>query len=156
MSEWIGHTNQKLYQARLLIEAIEAEPQRPLTQALEESVLMQLWWAYQSYLHELASLVRCESHFDSLSELVAASSPVLGEMKELQHLESDTFSWLSNLSSALTSVQQPNKSSVMRPAAAGAVQIISTVDDTPSHNLWVWYQALSDLIDLQRENRQES
>jgi hypothetical protein len=51
MAEWLAHSNQKLYQARLLIEkqehAEQSDDDLVLSAALQESVLFQLVLAYQ-------------------------------------------------------------------------------------------------------------
>lgn len=162
MAQWLAHSNQKLYQARLLLEAFEqaAEQEREqgvtaLFGALQESVLFQLVLAYQSYLHELAEIAQYREAFFSLSQLLENVSLATGEMTELQQLESDDFSWLSKLQFAFQQCGQkdaiPNTKPQIKP------QMIS-LQDTTSNSLPLrdWYQALTGIIELQRNNRQES
>jgi hypothetical protein len=70
MAQWLAHSNQKLYQARLLLEAFEQAVEQESEQgatalfgALQESVLFQIVLAYQSYLHELAEIAQYREEF---------------------------------------------------------------------------------------------
>lgn len=163
MAQWLAHSNQKLYQARLLLENLEQVSEQEgeqgiptaLLSALQESVIFQLILAYQSYLHELAETAQYREEFYSLSQLLEKAPVATGEMTELQQLESDDFSWLSQLQSAFDQCGQ--KDSVTTPKAASSPQMIQLQDTTESTlPLRTWYQELTDIIDLQRNNRQES
>ena len=158
MAEWLAHSNQKLYQARLLIEKQEQAEQSAdepvLSIALQESVLFQLVLAYQSYLHEIAELAQYRDTITSLQQLIDSVPVATGEMTELRQLENDKFSWLSQLLTAFDYCSQKEN----RPAApqqnAGMIQIFDQTSQ--SLPLRDWFQALTDIIDLQRNNRQES
>lgn len=159
MAEWLSQTNQKLYQARLLLDALDASEQSEnspaaLTLAMQESVLFQLMLAYQSYLHEIAELAQCREVVVSLTQLIDSTPTVTGEMRELKKLEDDDFSWLSQLLMAFQQCGDKNSGpvkTVMNPS-------IIKIQDTASTSLPLrdWYNRLIDLIDMQRNNRQES
>ena len=167
MAQWLAHSNQKLYQARLLLEAseqMEEESQQPgsysdvpvaMISAMQESVLFQLVLAYQSYLHELADIAQYRDEFYSLSQLLENVTVATGEMTELKQLESDSFSWLSQLQLAFQQCSQ--KEVVMAPKVVNRPQMIQ-LNDTTSNELPLrkWYSALTGIIELQRNNRQES
>ena len=70
MSQWLGQTNRKLYQCRLLLDLWQQADQVPLQQALQESALYQLRDAWLTYLHELADTVRLRQSIDSLAQLL--------------------------------------------------------------------------------------
>lgn len=159
MAEWLSQTNQKLYQARLLLDALDASEQSEnspaaLTLAMQESVLFQLMLAYQSYLHEIAELAQWREVVVSLTQLIDSTPTVTGEMRELKKLEDDDFSWLSQLLMAFQQCGDKNSGpvkTVMNPS-------IIKIQDTASTSLPLrdWYNRLIDLIDMQRNNRQES
>ncbi len=167
MAQWLAHSNQKLYQARLLLETLDQlnedasgqasgnHSSTALIEALQESVLFQLILAYQSYLHELAEIAQYREEFHSLSQLLDNVAVATGEMTELKQLEYDNFSWLSQLQSAFQQCSQ--KEVVMTSKAQGSPQMIQ-LSDTTAHALPLqdWYLALTGMIELQRNNRQES
>lgn len=158
MAEWLAHSNQKLYQARLLVEAYDVaveQDNRTLIDALQESVLFQLVLAYQSYLHEIAEIAQYRDEFFSLSQLVENTPIATGEMTELKQLEADDFSWLSQLQAAF---QQCSQKGVSTPTKAQANPVMIQLQDTTNAGLPLndWYFKLSEIIDLQRNNRQES
>lgn len=158
MAEWLGHSNQKLYQARLLIEsqeqAEEAAPGSVLSMALQESVLFQLVLSYQSYLHEVAEIAQCRDSFNSLEHLISLVPVATGEMTELNQLELDDFSWLRQMQVAFDSCAQKDVKPVLKQRNPSIIQL----HDKTSQALPLreWYQSLSEIIDLQRNNRQES
>ncbi|OUS39903.1 hypothetical protein A9R00_08755 [Oleispira antarctica] len=163
MAQWLAHSNQKLYQARLLLETFEqiAEEEggqvapAALLSGMQESVIFQLILAYQSYLHELAETAQCREEFYSLAQLLEKSPVVTGEMTELHQLELDDFSWLSQMQSAFDQCGQ--KDTIAISKASTSLQMIQLQDTTASSlPLRNWYQTLTDIIDLQRNNRQES
>jgi hypothetical protein len=167
MAQWLAHSNQKLYQARLLLETLgqfneDASQQdsgkhssAALIDAMQESVLFQLVLAYQSYLHELAEIAQYREEFYSLSQLLENVTVATGEMTELSQLEFDNFSWLSQLQSAFQQCSQ--KEVVIAVRAQTSPQMIQ-LNDTTAHTLPLqeWYDALTSMIELQRNNRQES
>lgn len=165
MAEWLGHSNQKLYQARLLLEQLDqltqADDDQPMVQnsalnaALEEAVIFQLVLAYQSYLHEVAEIAQCRDEFFSLTELLSLVPVSTGEMTELKQLEEDDFSWLAQMQSAFQQCSQKDIVAIKSPAGnAAMIQMHNQV--SVSLPLQEWFEALSAIIDLQRNNRQES
>jgi len=158
MAEWLGHSNQKLYQARLLIDSQEqteeAAPGSVLSMALQESVLFQLVLSYQSYLHEVAEIAQCRDSFNSLEHLISLVPVATGEMTELNQLELDDFSWLRQMQVAFDSCAQKDVKPVLKQRNPSIIQL----HDKTSQALPLreWYQSLSEIIDLQRNNRQES
>ena len=151
MSDWLGQTNQKLYQARLLIDAGEVPGAvAALASACEEGAIFQLMLAYQAYLHELAEIANCRQEFMSLTELVDLCPVPTGEMTELLQLEMDEFSWLRQLLNGFDACGHIKKS---QAAMSGVIPLTT---QGSGHNVREWYQQLSDIIDLQRMNRQES
>lgn len=158
MAEWLGNSNQKLYQARLLIEQQEQAEQSAagsvLSMALQESVLFQLLLSYQSYLHEIAEIAQCREPFGSLEQLLSLVPVATGEMKELNQLETDDFSWLNQMQAALAACYQKDTVPMPKQRSASIIQIHDkTAQSLPLRH---WYQSLTDIIDLQRNNRQES
>ena len=154
MSQWIGFTNQKLYQCRLLLAQREQASDASLAKALEESALYQLHDAWRSYLQELADMVSLRDTVTSLPDLLQRAPLVTGEMNELRQLTGNSFSWLAQMLSAVSALQQPG---VNRPrSAAEAVTLISIADDSSATPVNSWLKDLTRLIEGQRENRQES
>lgn len=156
MSQWLGFTNQKLYQARLLLDqSIPSESQAALNDALEQGGLYLLYDAYVSYLNEVATVAQCPTPIDSLDTLLANTPLVTGEMTELRVLTEDSYSWLTAMLRAISDQAQPSsgKSLVMPVQPSGNLIAASS---EPASNARQWWQSLSDLIDSQRENRQES
>ena len=158
MAEWLGHSNQKLYQARLLLENQEQVEQSStdevLGMALQESVLFQLVLTYQSYLHEIAEIAQYRDSFNSLQQLIESVPVATGEMTELRQLELDDFSWLRQLQSAFEYCGRKDNRPMPQPQNASMIKLHDqTAQSLPLRD---WYQALSDMIDRQRNNRQES
>ncbi len=161
MSQWLGQTNQKLYQARLLLDELDSLSQDGVRSvppafslALQDSVLFQLILAYQSYLHEIAEVAQCRDEFQSLHQLIQSVPVATGEMTELDQLEQDDFSWLSQLMSAFSSCSQVEAYQVKSQASSSLIQM----HDKTSNVLPLrdWFEGLTGIIDLQRNNRQES
>lgn len=159
MAQWLSQCNTKLYQARLILENLRlVEATEPvnisLTAALQEGVLFQLILAYQCYLHELAEATQCSDSFSSLDELLKVTSLITGEMTELKKLEKDDYSWLSQL---LFAFNNCNEKGVSLRKAPADLSIIKMHDTTAiSLPLSEWLGSLTDLIDMQRNNSQES
>ena len=159
MAQWLGHSNQKLYQARLLLDALEQEESscsnaRGLIAGLQEAVLFQLMLAYQSYLHEIAEIAQYRESFFSLAELLESVPVATGEMTELKQLEDDDFSWLSQLQAAFQNCS--DKEQFVAKTQDNPVMIQLQDATQVSLPLRAWFDALSHIIDLQRNNRQES
>lgn len=159
MATWLSQSNQKLYSARLLLGQLHivelAEPtQLALVEALQESVLFQLMLAYKSYLHEIADIAQYRGEFSCLDDLVRMTPLVTGEMTELKKLEQDDFSWLSQLRQAFESCSGKGSVAIKVPSNASMIQIQDTT--TTSLPLQEWFRALSEIIDLQRNNSVES
>ncbi len=152
MSNWIGQTNHKLYQARLLLDQVETAQPQALAEALERSAIYHLRDAYLCYLHELAELVQFHQRVDSLEQLMANASLKTGEMQELATLEQDGFGWLAAL---LKAAQDALQSQRPVPSQPNGAQLIALQSQDQSQ-VWQWYQQLAELIERQRENRQES
>ncbi len=159
MSQWIGFTNQKLYQCRLLLAQLAEVQSAPpvLQQALEESALYQLRDAWLSYLAELGDMVAYRQPVRSLAELLQHAPMTTGEMRELQQLADDGFSWLAQMLAAADAQTRP--AGLNQPA-----QVVQTMDapvkialvETPESPVAGWLLDLTRLIDGQRANRQES
>jgi hypothetical protein len=75
-------------------------------------------------------------------------------MTELDQLEQDDFSWLSQLMAAFSSCSQTETFQVKSSANPLLIQM----HDETSTNLPLreWFEGLTNIIDLQRNNRQES
>lgn len=160
MSQWLGQTNQKLYQARLLMEQLDGlgessnGSESAIAIALQESILFQMVLAYQSYLHEVAEIAQCREEFQSLQQLIQAVPVATGEMTELNQLEMDDFSWLSQLLAAFSSCSQTEAYQMKTANNSSLIQLHETT--SVSLPLRDWLTALNGIIDLQRNNRQES
>ncbi|GGY43477.1 hypothetical protein GCM10011297_15370 [Bacterioplanes sanyensis] len=156
MSNWIGQTNHKLYQVRLLLEQLAETQPKALTEALEQSAIYHLRDAYLCYLHELAELVQFHQRVDSLAQLVANVSLKTGEMQELAKLEQDSFSWLAALLTAADDSLRSREPAQVQPAGVQIIALQPTSSTQADSQVWQWYQQLAELIERQRENRQES
>lgn len=159
MAQWLSQCNTKLYQARLILENLRlVEATEPvnvsLTAALQEGVIFQLILAYQCYLHELAEATQCRDSFNSLDELLEVTSLITGEMSELKKLEKDDYSWLSQLLFAFNNCNEKGVSLRKAPADLSMIQMHDTT--SVSLPLDEWLGSLTDLIDMQRNNSQES
>lgn len=160
MAQWLGQTNQKLYQARLLLDQLEglADATEASTSAyrlaLQDSILFQMVLAYQSYLHEIAEIAQCRDDFQSLQQLIQSVPVATGEMTELNQLEIDDFSWLSQLMAAFSSCSATENFQLKTVNNPALIQLHETT--TNSLPLRDWLNALNAIIDLQRNNRQES
>lgn len=159
MAQWLAHSNQKLYQTRLLLDALElAETSESTTlsliSALQESVLFQLKLSYQSYLHEVAEIAQCREDFHSLNQLFDLVTIATGEMTELKQLEMDSYSWLSQMLVAFQQCSEKEPVIKKSPVADSMIQLFDT--SAVSLPLRDWFYALTNIIDLQRNNRQES
>jgi hypothetical protein len=159
MAQWVGHSNQKLYQARLLLDCLDQTEssdsnQADLISGLQEAVVFQLILAYQSYLHEIAEIAQCNQEFYSLAQLLDIVKVATGEMTELKQLEEDGFSWLSQLQSAFKNCSAKEPAAIKPEINPVMIKMQDTL--AVSMPLRVWYDSLSELIDLQRNNRQES
>lgn len=161
MSEWLGFTNQKLYQARLLLDASRRESGADVSgpamkSGLETGGLYLLHDAYVSYLNELAVLATYRGEVHSLKSLLDKTPLVTGEMTELRILEEEPTSWLSAFLRETEAHGRPGNGA-SRQAGGMATNLIALANDSSAdHQLLSWWQSLSDLIDSQRENRQES
>ena len=153
MSQWIGFTNQKLYQCRLLLAQREQAADAVLSRALEESALYQLTDAWRSYLQELGDMVSFREPVTSLQDLLQRAPMVTGEMRELSQLADKPFSWLTQMLAAVPAQQQPD---AVKAAVTAQPGRISLAQESSSSPVIQWWQELSRLIDAQRENRQES
>ena len=154
MASWLSFTNHKLYQCRLLLQQAQQTTEPVvLKDALQDSALYLLRDAYVSYLHELAELATYHQPVESLAQLLQATPLVTGEMRELEHLENDSFSWLRQFLNAVAAVAQPDNISVpVTPVQPGMISLV----DNSTPDIALWHERLTQLIDLQRENRQES
>ncbi|MAD46871.1 MAG: hypothetical protein CMI02_11110 [Oceanospirillaceae bacterium] len=153
MSQWIGFTNKKLYQCRLLLAEYAQCDDPSLADALEEGGLYQLHDAWLSYLQELGDMVAFREPVSSLQDLLQRVSLVTGEMRELTQLADDPFSWLSQMLKAVAALRQP---SAVRPAQSSDAQSIALTAESTESPVVRWWAAMTALIDVQRENRQES
>lgn len=157
MASLLSNTNHKLYQCRLLLdEARRDEHPSVLTDALKQSALHCLQDAYLFYLHELADLVSVRHPLSSLSDLLDATALITGEMQQLKKLEHDSQSWLSQMLQAVQSLGSPYSSinSAQNPVAQMNPSVIATTQTQPIEQRWL--HELTELIESQRENRQES
>ena len=104
---------------------------------------------------EVAELAQDRDKCYSLSKLIESAPVITGEMTELQRLDSDDFSWLSQLQAAFQQCSQKGVSTVVKPQVN---PVMIQIQDTTNTGLPLadWYFNLSDIIDLQRNNRQES
>lgn len=154
MASWLSFTNHKLYQCRLLLQQAQQTTEPVvLKDALQDSALYLLRDAYVSYLHELAELATYRQPVESLAQLLQVTPLVTGEMRELEHLENDSFSWLRQFLNAVAAVAQSDNISVpVTPVQPGMISLV----DNSTPDIALWHERLTQLIDLQRENRQES
>lgn len=155
MSSWLAKTNQQLYQARLLIELTD-ENDAALELALYQSSVYQLYLAYNSYLHELADSARADQNFKSLQELIDSMPLVTGELKELEHIESDDFSWLAWLLAEFEGSKTLSSLPAAKSALAANLILSSSASAVSIERLNETYQSLQSLINEQRVNRSES
>ncbi|MCA6063144.1 DUF6586 family protein [Thalassolituus marinus] len=154
MSQWIGFTNQKLYQCRLLLAQRSAADGGALIKALEEGATHLLHDAWLSYLQELGEMVAYRQPVSSLEQLMTSCPLPTGEMRELAQLAENSFSWLAQMLNGIAALSRPD--TVRQQAASNGIGLISLTDTSDSTQVDDWFRSLQGLIDLQRENRQES
>lgn len=152
MTIWIGFTNQKLYQSRLLMEQADQVDMPVLAEALEAAALQHLLYAWRGYLNELGAATRLQAEVENLQQLQQQTSLVTGEMQELQQLLDDPFSWLSAMLVAAERLGWPERSEVRSVEVSGLITSSRSVAASPAD----WWKKLSGLIDRQRENRLET
>jgi hypothetical protein len=158
---WVGQTNQRLYQCRLLLEqspaAAEASLSQALTQGLNDAALLQLLAAYRCYLNELAQAAGVNNRVESLPQLLQQTSLVTGDMRQWQALSEDVFSWFYRFLHAVERLGWPEVPSV-EPALA--THLITSTADYPvsgdGHDVSDWLACFHQLIDEQRANQRES
>jgi hypothetical protein len=92
---------------------------------------------------------------ESLDTLLTNTPLVTGEMTELRVLFDDSYSWLTAMLRAISDQAQPGSSSPSVMPVKPRGNLIAASSE-PTSNARQWWQSLSDLIDSQRENRQES
>ncbi|WP_430462057.1 DUF6586 family protein [Thalassolituus sp. LLYu03] len=154
MAQWIGFTNQKLYQCRLLLsERDKVVDNKVLAKALEEGALHLLHDAWLSYLQELGEMVTFREPVSSLSDLLGRASMITGEMRELSQLADNGFSWLAQMLSAVDAL---NRQPMPKVQATDAMQLLVVAEEVSESQVSDWWRDLSRLIERQRENRQES
>jgi hypothetical protein len=160
MQPWLGQTNHKLYQARLVLDkARQCSDDAVLQDALETSALYLTHDAYISYLNELYELAGGSSMVSSLDEAMEQTRLIIGEMRELDSLRRDSFGWLATLLRQVEECRRPQQSKprATERAPAKLIALAAVSDNTErGEEIAGWRQSLSDLIDRQRENRQES
>ncbi len=161
MSQWVSFTNHKLYQSRLVMEQMALADHPVLIESLEEAALLHLSIAYRSYLNELGSMVQLTGLVKDLPDLLQRAHLVTGEMRELEQLNADSFSWLGQFSVAVRQLEQPvpgkgRNAATASPLAAAASGLIIASSEGERVSVAVWHDQLSQLIDRQRDNRHES
>ncbi|WP_369857798.1 DUF6586 family protein [Candidatus Thalassolituus haligoni] len=154
---WVGQTNQRLYQCRLLQEQICAGQEPALQQALDDAALLQLFAAYRCYLNELALAAGVTNRVDSLTQLLQQTALVTGDMRQWQALSADTFSWFCRFLQVVEQLGWPDTQAVDSSLATEVSGLIassasSDEDDSVSH----WLASFHRLIDEQRANQRES
>ena len=95
----------------------------------------------------------------SLDEAMEQTRLIIGEMRELDSLRRDSFGWLATLLRQVEECRRPQQSKprATQPAPAKLITLAAVSDNTErGEEIAGWRQSLSDLIDRQRENRQES
>ena len=159
MASWLSFTNHKLYQSQLLMQqAADTTEPAVLQQALQDSALYLLRDAHLSYLHELAELATFRQPFSSLADLLSQTPLITGEMREFEHLENDSFSWLRAMLTACDAVGRADalEPQISRVSQPGMINLVDASASSHTANIGQWHHQLSQLIDLQRENSQES
>lgn len=154
MSQWIGFTNQKLYQCRLLLAQRDKTEDASLARAAEEGAIHLLNDAWLSYLQELGDMVAFRQPVNSLTELMAQCRMTTGEMRELTQLADNSYSWLAQFLLAVPALNRPDAVRPSAPADGGLIAV--SMDTGPDTQVDDWYRELQGLIDRQRENRQET
>jgi hypothetical protein len=152
---WIGFTNQKLYQARLLLEQAGQSQTAALSDALGDAALMHMHFAFRAYLNEMAAATNLKTEVATLAELLAKTPLVTGEMREWQILAADAFSWFSAFTRAVDLLGWPQQPVLQAHPKDSAVNLIAVAVESGS-DVSGWWQALSTRIDAQRQNRQET
>ncbi|MFP8965428.1 DUF6586 family protein [Pokkaliibacter sp. CJK22405] len=171
-SLYARRTNQKLYFARLHLEALsqamsaQSWHRHALIDSYQESVLFHLYAAYRAYLVELAEAysipaVQLCSDFDlgSLLEERGFEGP---EYVALVALLESKSSWLSQLSRAYQACWQVKEDAGLTSPAASASEIQVVQVDSDHQNdedvqkqLQGWLKNLRDIIEEGRKTLQE-
>ena len=157
---WVGQTNQRLYQCRLMLEQVELAVNHALATALEDGAVLQLGAAYRCYLNELAGLVNVNGKVNDLSELFAKAAFAIADMQELQQLEADIYGWLGQLKQMLRDAQQlaavSKPSSVEQVEPSGNLIASAPAEQSRAEILQGILGELQALIECQRGNHKES
>lgn len=152
-------TNQRLYRARLLADQLKnldhSETSYEHKQSIEafyDACLLQLQWAYQCYLQELAQQSNLTAPITSLEALEKHLPLMTGELLEIKQLvESD--SWLANFLAEIQRQLQPTSVSHQPQASL----IVSSVpSQSISDKALDFYSQLTQLVHRQRQNFLES
>jgi hypothetical protein len=162
MSTHISAVNQKLLFARQLLRGLDRDSSSAsshLIAATAQSVAVQLHQAWLWHCRNIAEgykLRDLESVIDgdSLVAQLAKQGKCPGEATELQSLQQDSGSWLSEL---LTAHQNIYLLPVVRKAEIDVDRLPMIALDGPAVVEWsverahIWLQALQELIDRHRE-----
>jgi hypothetical protein len=138
-------TNQKLYQARLLLDLMPSL-EGAQANAVEDGAVSHLMGAWRSYMLELADNYKTPISSEQVSlALLANVLPGVQEVREFEVLMSDPGSWLSRL-------EKSYKEQIILQGHRAKHQLIGVDIDA---NVSSWLTSFKYVIELQRENRIE-
>lgn len=143
-----GRVNEKLYFARLSLNAAE-NADRAMQSALLEAAVFHLVGAYRCYLHEVTATP--STTFSDAIEIAPTMTQPSAAFEELLILERQS-SWLSQLLAAYNEVITPMPKLTKPVDDLALVDISAQPDNIKCHD---WLRQLQQLIERQREHAQE-
>lgn len=162
LSTYLSAVNQKLLFSRQLLSQAEAAGTKKAQQqgaALTQSVAVQLNQAWLWHCRNVAETYKLQeidsvNCANTLVELLAAQGKTPGEATELQNLQNDPQSWLSELLKAHQAIYQLP---TIRKAEMDVDRLPMIALDAPEAVDWsleraqLWLSSMQELVERQRE-----
>ncbi len=159
VSTYLSAVNQKLLFARQLLSHADSKKSQQQGTALSQSVAVQLHQAWLWHCRNVAETYKlqeldCVDCANTLVELLAGQGKTPSEATELQNLQNDPESWLSEL---LNAHQHIYLLPTIRKAEMDVDRLPMIVIDAPEAVDWsieraqFWLSNLQELVERQRE-----
>ena len=169
---YLARTNQKISFARIHLDKLKQAQddtswnKHALIESYNESVLFHLASAYDAFLRELAELYSLDTEhfngFDSLQALLEQTGVESPELRELETLSLDESSWLHKLLGAYAACWRGSnqQGAVTQTQSLSEIHVVQVNPDHAEDRQIIaeytaWLEALSALINRQREGMQE-
>lgn len=169
---YLARTNQKISFARIHLERLKQAQEETswnkhaLIESYNESILFHLASAYDAFLREVAERYNLDTEhfngFDSLQALLDQTGVESPELRELETLSHDQTSWLHKLLGAYAACWRGSdkQGSVSQTQSLSEIHVVQVNPDHAEDQQIIaeyatWLDALSALINRQREGMQE-